>query len=160
MQYNHAQHINRTIQGQRAKHDRQNRSNTLVQYHCTAPCICHTRHADLSYLHKCVLIPESVKKTLLKKKIHMGISAFRAPNQQFLLLDCRARACAKGVFLFTDTGIVWEASPLAPTAFPAPWPGGCARGTLLSGRLAMRNRRCTMPGVGSSMLKPSCSNIC
>ena len=26
-------------------------------------------------------------------------------GEWFLLLDCRARACAKGVFLFTDTGV-------------------------------------------------------
>ena len=60
------------------------------------------------------IIPVSVKKhTSRTKNI---ISAFRASNhgagEQFLLLDCRARACAKGVcFLQTPVSyysILWS----------------------------------------------------
>ena len=51
-------------------------------------------------------VPVSVKKKLLRMGKHGSIS-FQSSNsgaaELILLLDCRARACAKGVF-FTDTG--------------------------------------------------------
>ena len=46
-------------------------------------------------------IPVSVKKTLLRKRLHIGQLVFRAVSTeglQFLLKDCRARACAKTFF--------------------------------------------------------------
>ena len=53
-------------------------------------------------------LPVSVNKTLLWIRIQVGSSVFKnksGAGLKFLLLDCRARACTKGVFSFTDTGM-------------------------------------------------------
>ena len=56
------------------------------------------------------MIPVSVKQTLLRRNIYAGTISFQSTKsgagKQFQLQDCRAKARTKGVFLFTDTGMV------------------------------------------------------
>ena len=56
----------------------------------------------------CVCVCVRDKNTPPEKKMR-GKSSFQSTNSgaglQFLLLDCRAKACTKGLRIFTDTGI-------------------------------------------------------
>ena len=73
-------------------------------------------------------LPVSVKKTLPGKNA-LGKSSFQSTKsgagEQFLLQDCRAKAAAQGMFLFTDTGM--GRSPAMRTARARAWPNEAHR---------------------------------
>ena len=66
---------------------------------------CHCLRTPMCYVYAwCHTLPVSVKKTFLRKRLHLGKCASEHKirgwsGEQFLLLDCRARSCAKGVFV-------------------------------------------------------------
>ena len=57
-------------------------------------------------LEMLVFLPVFVKKTFLRRRGHVGRYAVKRQIRgrvRFLLLDCRAKACTRGMFLL-DTG--------------------------------------------------------
>ena len=66
-------------------------------------CLCVYVSCFTNILCGQISIPASAKKTLLRKIVHTGNNiSFQSTEpgagEEFLLLDYRARACAKGVF--------------------------------------------------------------
>ena len=75
-----------------------------MSYHITSDCI--TRHIPFPSSHTNV----SEKETLLRKIMHIGISAFRAPNQgPESSFRCRTagQGLAQNEHFFTDAGIAY-----------------------------------------------------
>ena len=65
-------------------------------------------------------LPASAKKTLLQRRRPLGVLASKNTKswcgEQFLPVDCKAKARRKGVFLFTDAARAEGITPLARAA--------------------------------------------
>ena len=86
----------------------QERKHANKCMHATATSHPSAKHDMLSPVQAHYLIPVSANKNIPEKKT-LGKTSLRStksgPGEEFMLLLCKAKACIKGVCLFTDTGI-------------------------------------------------------